>query len=345
MKILICFFLSLTMLFAQGKTKNPMEITDEMRSWAKRQVLGRVTTYEKTQSLLNGLFSSKKKFNYTRWGSYSAIESFDKWEGNCLSLTVLYVALSRAINIKAHAVMVKDIINYHQEGSIVVQSGHVIAVVHHSVGQVLTVDFLPSLTANRKGRLFKYLEDFELVGLMLNNKGTRMLLEGNYEEAYSYLKEAEQVWSNHAPTLSNLAVVCSRLGKTKEAEIYYQQALANTEDGLEQSTYYRNMALLYARVGRNEESTQMYDLAAEAVGRNPFFLLELGRKAKKDGRFDIAMKYYKKAWKYGKMHDSATAISELYGEMEEKRTSRRWAKKAKKAKLKQEREKEKEQEN
>jgi Flp pilus assembly protein TadD len=152
----------------------------------------------------------------------SAAETFRRREGNCLSLSALFVAAARHAGLDARFQDVELVPTWRQDGDVFVVERHINAVVLIA-GEQLVVDFLvqPAAAAARVLRI----ADTGMEAQFFNNVGVEHLAAGDYASAYLFFRRSIEVAPAIGYLWTNLGVALSRNGQRTDAERAYRHAL------------------------------------------------------------------------------------------------------------------------
>ena len=267
----------------------PLAFSSEMRDTAARVAGQGSGTSERLGRLQDYLFSkSLFSYSYEARETYTAIEAFEQKQGNCVSFTNLFIALTRAIDIPVRGALLTYPDTVEKEGDLLVVRNH-IAAVHDRGEDRLIFDF--SRLGKKRFPSADLLDDMGITALYLNNLGTEELFAGRQESALRYFETAVKLAPEYTPTYANLGVVRRRLGDTDGALAAYHQAL---RIDLRQPTVLNNLAALYHSQGRFEEARAAV-AAANPRGATPSLLIVRGNIEMVEGRPKVALKHFKQA--------------------------------------------------
>src|SRR5690242_17405244 len=103
--------------------ERPDALTDEMRAWVAREV-PRVGAEGDRLERLRAALDARLQYGA---GTRSAAEVWTSGRYDCLSLTLLFVAMAREAGVDARYLRVEGTRRYLEDGSLVVVAGHVTA--------------------------------------------------------------------------------------------------------------------------------------------------------------------------------------------------------------------------
>lgn len=283
---------------------NPLALSDEMRDTAYR-VAGQQAPTTQLKALQQYLFDTERfPFDYEARGTYTAMEAFERREGNCVSFTNLFIALGRSLGVPLRAALIRRGTS-ELDGDLVVVNTHMVAAYQRTDGTTI-FDF--SRSENRQLTGFFVLDDVWVTSVFLNNKGVEALRAGRYDEAIETLHQAVRLTPDFTPAFANLGVAYRRNDQPQKAFEIYQQALAGeTRD----ATVLNNLASLLRSQGREEEAEAALR-AANLKGATPFLLITRGDLEANAGNLREANKLYLRAQRQGPyLADPLVALARL----------------------------------
>jgi Tfp pilus assembly protein PilF len=266
---------------------NPLRFTPEMRD-AAEAAAGQGRDLERLRRLQQYLFDkSAFPFNYTSRGTYTAIEAFERREGNCVSFTSLFIALARSLDIDVRAAL-RMSADAEREGDLIVVNNHMVATYEHS-GGATAYDFNLRREETRIG--LQMIDDIWVVAIFLNNRGAEELLARRTDAAEFYVESAVRLAPEFAAAHGNLGVIRRQRGDTAGAFAAYRRAL-EIDPGA--PTILNNLAALYLSLGQEDEARAALR-AADVRGSTAYTLMVRGDFDLLDGHVKRALRYYRRA--------------------------------------------------
>lgn len=226
---------------------------------------------------------------YEKTGTKSAIETFNSRRGNCLSFTILYVAMARHLGLDAYFEEVSEVLNWDRRGDVVLRNQHMFVQVEILNGFV-TVDFLPGVET--RYRQVRRIHEPRVLAHYYNNLAVDLLAEGDAKGAVPLFQKALEKDSTFAPAWTNLGVAYRRLGDYEQAEESHRKGI-EAEPG--ELTASANLASLYLFLGRNEEARPLLARVDEHLKKSPFHLFQLGMKSLREDDAAEAVRHFKEA--------------------------------------------------
>lgn len=241
-----------------------------------RESLGAANSPElKMERLLGGmekrgLFSLK----YATIGTRTAEQTFYEREGNCLSFTILFVALAREAGLRVNYQMVNSPPVWSSVAGTIVVNNHINTVIRDRNGPDYTVDFNQlEYTGPYVRRAVS--DDFALA-LFYNNVGAEALIDEDYERSFAYLRAAVQAYPWVASAWNNIGLLYMRHERYEHAEAAYLQALR--ADSRDRSTV-TNLAGLYETIGEDALAEQYRRDIERHRRKNPYYHFSLAQQA------------------------------------------------------------------
>jgi Flp pilus assembly protein TadD len=286
----------------------PFETTPEMVRWAHEKV-DRYTTLVPSQRLVMlqaAMFNpSEFTFDYDETLTLTAAEAFDARRGNCLSFTVLFVAMSRELGMPAFLVLVDRLPEVQKDQNVVVVNRHVVAG-YVETGKMHLYDFYESSETPLVHR--RVVDDVTASAMYHTNLGADGLRSGDLDKALRNLDIATTIAPEWPPGWINLGVALVREGRRDAAMDAYRTAL-EMEPG--NPSALTNMAIVYRKMGQEEAARDALRAAAEGPS-SPFTLIALADAEMTQGNLRDARRYLQRARRsYGREPDVYDALSRL----------------------------------
>jgi len=215
--------------------------------------------------------------------------TFHDRQGNCLSFTMLFVTLARAVGLPANYQSVVVPPTWSNDGQVVV-SNHVNTAVITGRGEETVVDFniRPYQSDHRSRRV----NDSYALGLFYTNLGAEAMLRDDYAAALVYLREAASVRPDIAGLWVNLGVLYARHGRYEHAEAAYLRAL-HVDDN--EPSALTNLSLVYQALGESELAAEYMHRVQGYRERNPYYHFASATKAYEEQQFEVALASVRKA--------------------------------------------------
>ncbi|HEY9540755.1 MAG TPA: transglutaminase, partial [Luteimonas sp.] len=167
--------------------------------------------------------------HYLEQPTYGIAESYARREVNCLSFTMMFIALARAAGVDAYAQMSGDTLAMRLVDDTLMRAKHVKAGIDAN-RQQYTVDVgWRSVVAERRPRR---ISDAQLAALLHNNNAVENLQRGDMTGAATEIATALSLDPDSAMIWSNAGVIELRSGRHDAAERAYLHALDLERDNI-----------------------------------------------------------------------------------------------------------------
>jgi tetratricopeptide (TPR) repeat protein len=266
-------------------------IDDDIRAFVHELVSGANSAEWKTRLLLegmheHGLFSMEYTANVTR----TVRETFRERQGNCLSFTMLFVALAREAGVRTTYQMVDVPPQWSRDEDFIILSSHINVVVKDGFELDAVVDF------NREevSQAFRTREvtDRYVLALFYTNSGAEALIKQDVATSFAYFAAAIDTYPKLAGPWLNLGVLYSRAGLLQHAESAYLHAL---EAQPRNQSALTNLANVYRRMGNTAAEEEYRERARHHRELNPYYHYSLARAAYDEGRLEDTLELLRRA--------------------------------------------------
>ncbi len=268
-----------------------LELDEEMEAFLDRYV--RKSRGQRTRLLL--LHQALRSLGivgveYDPAANGTAREAFHERRANCLSYANLFVALARAVGLRAGYQVVETKPEWDKRGTRLAVAIHVNAVVDLKNQERFEVDIDPLSRARIMGT--RRISDREAEALHYNNIGMELFLEGDTPDAYRHLARALQIEPRLHMLWANIGAIYRSAGQHVAAEHSYQTALAYDSRS---RTAMNNLAVLYQTQGYERRAQDMLDQIKRHRESNPYYHFQLAEAAEFDGDYELAIDHLKEA--------------------------------------------------
>jgi Flp pilus assembly protein TadD len=252
-----------------------------VRSLRDDPVETRGNAASRTAHLLALVFGpDMRAFTYAGGHSTVAAETWRLRRGDCLSLSVMSVALARALELPSQVQEVRVPASFDRRGGVDFLNAHVNVLLRNdrplrtmnrslAAGDIV-IDFEPQAGTRQRGTA---LSDSDILARYLNNLAAEHLADGRDRLAYAHFKAAAQAAPAYAASYSNLAQLYLRAGHARAAEALLRHALTlNDTSDLALS----GLHLLLLSQGRDAEALRYERQLLARRERDPYYWLGLG---------------------------------------------------------------------
>lgn len=248
------------------------------------------------EKVFDYLEKSTRKFDY-RARTYTAAETLENLQGNCMSLAVLTTALARHAGVDIRYQLVDSSPVFYKDSDVVVKGLHVRSKLYQrpvTSGNVyftrssLVVDYLP----DDKTRFIGNISKNKFMALYFGNRAVEFLADEQLSQAYWHLRRALEYMPDDAANLNTLAVLFKRAGSASRAEEVYQYGIASAKEKL---TLLKNYRLMLQEQGRDQEASAVAKQMAAFNDPSPFGWLDAANVAFNAGDYQEAELFYRKS--------------------------------------------------
>lgn len=258
-------------------------------------------------------------------GTYPAAQAFARREVNCLSYTLMYVAMARHMGLDARVndVALPPSWDLRGQDSLMLLR-HVNAKVVLEPGEQVVID----LEMDRYSPMYRQSRVSERLAAALyySNRASELAAEGKVEEGFLHLRKALALDDGQSYIWNNLGNLYYRQQLLKEAETAYLQGLHLAPRDL---TVISNLSVLYKALGERDKAEYFDGRAREYRNDNPYYLYTRARSALNAGDDQkaetLVVKAIAREKKEPRFHRLAAQIYEHRGQAEKADSMRRRA--------------------
>lgn len=286
-------------------------LTAEMRLFAETVTASAKHKDSKAEALHQALMTSSahggRGITYTALVTNTGINAFEQRQANCLSYTLLYVAMARhlGLNAEVNEVMLPPTWEMRDNDTYLFMR-HVNAKVFmprkHTFSWVRVVetadvgDIVVDLEMRRFRPHYKQkVIDNDLVAAQFySNRGMELSAQGNAREAFFHLRKALLVNAEQSYIWSNFGSFYRRQKMYPEAEAIYLHGLAlNPRD----YTIMHNLSGLYLELGDKVKHKEYQQRVRQHRNANPYYMFKLAEEFSEHNENDKALELLRKAIK------------------------------------------------
>lgn len=252
-----------------------MAVPADMQALLRARVLEVADDPADRLPLLLTLMSSDERgmgLRYEEDATLTVEQAYRQKQANCLTYTLLFLALARRAGITAHPQEIDETLSWQQQGDIVYRSNHVNAMARsHSQWQVIDVASGSVIARHPPHRI----SEDRLLAQYYNNRAAWLMGQNQLQAALRHADMAIDLDPKYPVTWSNTGVIRLRSGDLPGAERAYLRALAL--DPMHASAL-SNLDSLYRRLGQPERAEPFRHRLEKVQRLDPFhqFMLALG---------------------------------------------------------------------
>lgn len=232
--------------------------------------------YQRAQALHQTLMSSAmggRGLRYSAMETAPAAQAFADRQVNCLSYSLIFVAMARHMGLRAEIndVAVPPSWNLRDDDSFLFFR-HVNSKVYLPDGDHLIVDLeMEQYSPNYHQSA---VSDEGAAAQFHNNRGMELLAEGAMREGFLHLRKALELDDQQSYIWGNLGTLYTRQGHYREAEAAFLQGLALNPRDL---TVVSNLSTLYRSLNEPDKADYFFRVAREHRTSNPYYLYAKAR--------------------------------------------------------------------
>lgn len=208
---------------------------------------------------------------------------------NCLSFSLLFVALAREAGLDAYIQETDHALAWYADAGAVYRSGHVNVGVRIGARR-MTVDIDQSILMTRGPP--RRISDERALAHFYNNRGAELIREGHAEAARDHLVAALKSDPGFIGALNNLGVLDMRGREFTAARRGFQRALDGNPEHA--ATLY-NLVSLFKRTGEPHQAEKYGQRLARVQQKDPFHQILLAMNDERQGDFAGAVGHYRHA--------------------------------------------------
>lgn len=251
-----------------------LALDPRMREFIARHVRSDGSAHLKLNQLLDAIIDGDVfKLEYDQV-TRTAAETFRERGGNCLSFTNMFVAMARAVGLRASFQEVDIPPDWTKEGDSLLLSRHINVYIELGAARDRIVDF--NIEDFRASYDQQRVSDTRAFAHFYNNVGVRRMQDGEPVEALRHFRKALEQDPRFAPAWSNLGTLYMRHGYPAWAEAAWREALASNPRELVAMS---NMVRMLQGTGRTREAAQYRRMISRHRLQNPYYRYYLARQS------------------------------------------------------------------
>lgn len=282
-------------------------ITAEMEVFAEQAVRRSGSTFERVKALHYALLLPEEEGGrgmvYNAFSTQVPIAAFQERRVNCLSFSLLYVALAQHLKLNAHIneVQTPPVWNLRDNDALFLMRHVNVKVPLHDENffSANSDDVVVDLEMGRYKSTYsqRYISNALVAAQFYSNRGMEIAAEGNREQAFLYLRKALQEDNQQSYIWNNFASLYTQRNLLREAEVIYLHGLEVNPDDL---SIMANLAGLYHRMGDSDKAAAYSKLAQRYRQRNPYYQYALALSAVDNQDYNNALHFVRRAIELGR---------------------------------------------
>lgn len=245
---------------------------------------------QRMQRLVEFLFDpSGLGMTYATDATLTVAQAYRQRKANCLTFTLLTVALAREAGLDAHAQEIDDVVAWHVQDNVVYRFNHVNAQI--AIGRMrYTIDVARDEVLTRHQP--ESISDQRLLALYYNNRAAELLADNQPDVAAPYMAMTLQLAPRYASGWANAGVLRLREDDLHGAERNYLKAL--TLDPTHAGALF-NLVTLYRSNGDEADRVRFQRKLEKVQKKDPYFQFLLAVDDEKEGDYTGAVQHYRRA--------------------------------------------------
>jgi tetratricopeptide (TPR) repeat protein len=269
-----------------------LRIDNEMKTFFDARIQRKASLETKLDEIAAAILGeSGLHFGYESDGVYDVREAFRRRRGNCLTYSMLVVAVAREFGIPAEFNEVLIHPRWSRAGGLVLVNRHINVYVQAVGGSYeLDLKFNEDLRVSRGSS--QVVADARAFAGAYNNVGVYRLAAGDREEALRLMEKATAIDPTYGIAWTNLGGALILSGQLDRARVCFERAL--TEEPKAPAAI-SGLASVNRKAGRIAEAEKLERIAVSYRERNPYYLLRVARGEVSNGNLDAARRHLKRA--------------------------------------------------
>jgi len=268
-----------------------LEIPPDLRAMLQERVIARGGSREDRIERLAAMVleAGGLALEYDNDRTRTVAETWRDRRANCLSFTLVFVALARAAGLEARVQEVGEVLAWYQDAGVIYNANHVNAGIRNGV-QRQTVDLDSNILATRDRP--RGVSDARAIAHFHNNRGAELMAAGDPAAARASLDASLASDAGFVPAWNNLGVLLLRQGDTRGAERAYLAALRLQP---EHGPTLNNLVALYRRTGDLRQADRYAWRLEKAQRSDPFHQFMRALECENGGDYACAIARYRRA--------------------------------------------------
>lgn len=226
---------------------------------------------------------------YAHDATYTVAQAYEHRVANCLTFTLLTVALAREAGLEAYGQDMAESLVWWQDDSATYRTTHVNAGIRIDQRR-FTLDVASDqvLSRNPPTRI----KDSRLFAQYYNNRSATLISQDQLDLALLYAQLTLAQDPSYAAGWNNAGVLHGRAGRSEEAERHFVKSL---EKNPREASALANLAKHYERNAQPKLAESLQKRLLVVQKNNPFHQFMLAVNAEQAGDFEAANRYYRQA--------------------------------------------------
>ena len=279
-----------------------LALPEGLRNDFRTQVLDATNVPEQRLHRIIGFMFDKDGLGLTYKGdsTTTVAESYQSRQVNCLSFTLMAIALAREAGLKAQGQQINRVMAWSLVGDVVMQSLHANAVVTLKDRDLMVKegrDYVLDIASNDRYTRDYLVNDYKvedeiLLASFYGNRAMELMAQGRLADSRAWLDVALKLSPDDAALWNNAGVLSQRQGDADGAEKWFLRA-AKQNPRLTSALY--NLVALYNGRGDTTRAVYWQERAERILRLDPYYQFALGERSAKSGDLTGAVRDYRRA--------------------------------------------------
>ncbi len=268
-----------------------MAVPPQLHAQLQKQVISAGgSKAQQLQRLVDFMFrDSGLGMRYAEDATLTVAQAYRSREANCLTFTLMTVALAREIGLQAYGQEIEQALAWREEGNLVYRTNHVNAGISIGTSRFAVDVARDSVLTHRSPEA---IPDRRLFALYYNNRAAELLASASPLAAAPFAAASLRLDPGYAESWNNAGVLHLYEGDRHAAERDYLKALALDSNN---ASALFNLVSLYQKNGDEARSAIFKRRLEKVRQKNPYYQLLQAVDHEKQGLYALAVKRYKKA--------------------------------------------------
>jgi tetratricopeptide (TPR) repeat protein len=272
-------------------------IPADLSSDFKAQVLDRAHAPERRMALLANYLLSPNGLHiqYDSEATHSVQDVFQTRRANCLSFTLVTLALAKLAGLDAYPQDIPDAYYWNMSDATAMRVTHVNAGIRIR-GRRYSIDVASDqvISSNRP----RAISEARLASMYVNNVAAQTMEAGHLALAQSQFEHAIRLDPTHAGAWNNFGVLSTRLKLAKQAQTQFETALALEPNN---RSAIKNLSATYLRTEQTDLVQSLAKRLDNLQKRDPFYHFLRGLKSERQKDYWSASKHFRAALRLYKL--------------------------------------------
>ncbi|OQB93044.1 MAG: Tetratricopeptide repeat protein [Verrucomicrobia bacterium ADurb.Bin122] len=275
--------------------ENPDEllrVDDEMRAFFAPRIPHTSSVERRIDAIVEAVLGDDGlRFRYEPNGLYDVRETFRRRAGNCVSYSMLIVAVAREFRIPAEFNEVDVRPRWNRAGKLVLRTGHINVRVPEPGGD-FEIDLKMMANFRASGGMARAVNDARAFSSMYTSAGVFRLVVGDPAGALRLLERAVRTDPRNATAWCNLGNAQWVVGRLGDARRSFERAVAVDPASL---AGLNGLAQVHRRTGDLKTAERLDRQVKRYRDRNPYYLYWTARNEAAAGQLEEARRHLRRA--------------------------------------------------